>query len=84
MGNRFTKFLPPGQAGDREGVLELEVPAGYGIVQPVGANVGPGGINRAPPLQALLMDPAVPSWETAAPMLDEMLKGTAAYLPRFR
>jgi len=40
--------------------------------------------DRRRALQALLMDPAVQSWETAAPMLDEMLGGTAAYLPRFR
>jgi alpha-galactosidase len=40
--------------------------------------------DRRRALQALLMDPAVQSWETASPMLDEMLSGTAAYLPRFR
>jgi len=40
--------------------------------------------DRRAALQALLMDPAVQSWETAAPMLDEMLRGTAAYLPQFR
>ena len=40
--------------------------------------------DRRRALQALLMDPAVPSWEKATPMLDEMLEGTAAYLPRFR
>lgn len=40
--------------------------------------------DRRAALQALVMDPAVQSWETAAPMLDEMLRGTAAYLPHFR
>jgi alpha-galactosidase len=40
--------------------------------------------DRRRALQALLMDPAVQSWEMAAPMLDEMLSGTAAYLPQFR
>ncbi len=29
------------------------------------------------------MDPAIQTWSSAAPMLDEMLHGTAAYLPQF-
>lgn len=35
-------------------------------------------------LQALLMDPAIQTWFSAAPMLDEMLAATAAFLPQFR
>ncbi len=40
--------------------------------------------DRRAALQALLMDPALQSWETAVPMLDELLKGTAVYLPQLR
>ena len=39
--------------------------------------------DRRAALQALLMDPAIQVWSNAAPMLDEMLRGTATYLPQF-
>jgi alpha-galactosidase len=39
--------------------------------------------DRRAALQALLMDPAIQVWSSAAPMFDEMLRGTAAYLPQF-
>jgi alpha-galactosidase len=40
--------------------------------------------DRRKALQALCMDPAIQIWSTAAPMLDEMLEATRAYLPQFR
>lgn len=39
--------------------------------------------DRALALQALRMDPAVQDWSAAAPLLDEMLAATAAWLPQF-
>jgi alpha-galactosidase len=40
--------------------------------------------DRHTALQALLMDPAIQTWSSAGPMLEEMLKATAAFLPQFR
>ncbi len=40
--------------------------------------------DRGKALQALCLDPALQRWEIAAPLLDEMLRATAAYLPQFR
>ncbi len=39
--------------------------------------------NRQKALQALCMDPAIQLWSAAAPLLDEMLEATKAYLPQF-
>ncbi len=39
--------------------------------------------DRCKALQALCMDPGIQFLSSAAPMLDEMLEATAAYLPQF-
>ncbi len=39
--------------------------------------------DRRKALQALCMDPAIQVWSVAAPLLDEMLQATKAYLPQF-
>jgi alpha-galactosidase len=39
--------------------------------------------DRTKALQAVRMDPVVTNWETAETVLEEMIAGTAAYLPQF-
>jgi len=39
--------------------------------------------HRRKALQALCMDPAIQLWSVAAPLLDEMVEATKAYLPQF-
>ncbi len=52
---------------------DLEIPVRYALEG-----------DRRKALQALCMDPALQRWEIAEPLLDEMLRATAAYLPQFR
>lgn len=40
--------------------------------------------DRRKAFQPLCMDPAIQVWSVAAPLLDEMLQATKAYLPQFR
>jgi 6-phospho-beta-glucosidase len=39
--------------------------------------------SRADALMALMTNPLVPDWDTAAPLLDALLEENRGYLPRF-
>ena len=69
----FQKPLPPGPAAVCQSHL---------VEQELTVEAAIQG-DRRKALQALCMDPAIHLWSIAEPLLNEMLQGTAAYLPQF-